>query len=150
MSDATGRLHELLDLRDSAPAVAVSEATFSDFLLFELGGVTFALEARHVEEVIGWRRPFPLPRADRRVAGIIQDRGRIVVVLARPEDGDGARALRIIVCRTQRGYLGFCADKTRCVASVKVYGDLVSEAVLDTSEGVVTFLDPGRLVAVSA
>jgi hypothetical protein len=82
--------------------------------------------------------------------GIIQDRGRIIVVLAKPAAGESGRILRLVVCRTQRGYLGFCADGTRCVASARVYGNLTPDTVLDTSEGVVTFLDPEQIVASAA
>ena len=57
-----------------------------------------------------------------------------------------ATPLRIVVCRAPRGYLGLPAGKTRCVAAVKVFGEPVANAVVDTSEGAVTFLDATHLV----
>jgi hypothetical protein len=83
------------------------------------------------------------------VSGIIQDRGRIVVILSDPTGGWSDVPSRIVVCRTQRGYLGLPAGKTRCVGAVKIYGELVPKAVVDTSEGVVTFLDAVHLLASS-
>ncbi|AUX44264.1 chemotaxis signal transduction protein [Sorangium cellulosum] len=149
MSDALDRVQELLHLHDSAPDKGPRERTVADFLLFDLGVATFALRAQQVEEVIAWRVPLPLPRADPRVSGIIQDRGRIVVILSAPAGEPAVTPLRIVVCRTPRGYLGLPAGKTRCVAAVKVYGELVPGAVVDTSEGVVTFLDVTHLLTAS-
>jgi hypothetical protein len=149
VSETFERLQELLDLHGDTPATARRETAVNDFLLFELGSMTFALEAQQVEEVIAWRPPLPLPRADARVMGIIQDRGRIIMILTNPAGGEAATPLRIVVCRTHRGYLGLPAGRTRCVGAVKVYGDLVPKTVVDTSEGVVTFLDSARLVEAS-
>ncbi len=149
MSDAINRVQDLLDLHDDAPDKGPRERSIADVLLFELGGVTFALRAQQVEEVIAWRAPLPLPRTDPRVMGIIQDRGRIVVIMSAPLADPAVTPLRIVVCRTQRGYLGLPAGKTRCVAAVKVYGELVPKAVVDTSEGVVTFLDVTHLLTTS-
>lgn len=149
MSDAREDIHELLELHGDRSDDAPQETAVVDLLIFELGSVTFALKAQQVEEVIAWRDPLPLPRADPRVMGIIQDRGRIVVILSDPTGGSPAAPSRIVVCRTHRGYLGLPAGKTRCVAAVKIYGELVPKAVVDTSEGVVTFLDAVHLLASS-
>ncbi|WP_437624276.1 chemotaxis protein CheW [Sorangium sp. So ce1151] len=149
MSEALEQVQELLDLRADAPDNGPRERAVLDLLLFELGAVTFALRALQVEEVIGWRTPSPLPRADARVMGILQDRGRIIVIVSAPLAGPAAAPLRIVVCRTPRGYLGLPAGKTRCVAAVKVFGELLPKAVVDTSEGVVTFLDVTHLLDAS-
>ncbi|WP_437318250.1 chemotaxis protein CheW [Sorangium sp. So ce385] len=149
MSDALTQVHALLDLRDDSPDKGPRERAAVDLLLFELGPVTFALRAQQVEEVIAWRTPLPLPRADPRVMGILQDRGRIIVIVSAPLAEPEAAPLRIVVCRTQRGYLGLPAGKTRCVAAVKVFGELAPKAVVDTSEGVVTFLDVLHLLDAS-
>ena len=143
------QLQELLGVQDASPleAGARAERATADWLLFDVGDATFALEAQQVEEVIAWRSPLPLPRADARVMGIIQDRGRIVVVLAPPRGREKETPHRMIICRTHRGYLGLPAGKTRCVASVKLYSELLPNTVMDTSEGVVTFLDSAALVA---
>lgn len=149
MSEALNQVHELLDLRHDAPDKGPRERAVLDLLLFELGAVTFALRAQQVAEVIAWRAPLPLPRADPRVMGILQDRGRIIVILSAPLAEPAAAPLRIVVCRTQRGYLGLPAGKTRCVAAVKVFGELVPKAVVDTSEGVVSFLDVTHMLDAS-
>ncbi|XXX78425.1 chemotaxis protein CheW [Sorangium sp. So ce134] len=149
MSEPLTQVHELLGLRDDAPDKGPREQAAVDLLLFDLGAVTFALRAQQVEEVIAWRTPLPLPRADPRVMGILQDRGRIIVIVSAPPTPlaePAAAPLRIVVCRTQRGYLGLPAGKTRCVAAVKVLGELVPKAVVDTGEGVVTFLDVSHLL----
>ncbi|WP_441288857.1 chemotaxis protein CheW [Sorangium sp. KYC3313] len=146
MSEAISQVH---DLRDDTPDKGPRERAVVDLLLFDMGSVTFALRAQQVEEVIAWRAPLPLPRADPRVMGILQDRGRIIViaspVLAEPE----ATPLRIVVCRAARGYLGLPAGKTRCVAAVEVFGEPAPNALVDTSEGAVTFLDAIHLVDAS-
>lgn len=110
----------------------------------------YALQARQVEDVIPWRTPLPLPRADRRVRGILHDRGRITTILGASPDCEQAEQLRIAICRTNRGYMGLPAGRTRCVNAVDVYGELAHRAVDDSSEGVVTFLDSAQIVADAA
>ncbi|AUX29069.1 MULTISPECIES: chemotaxis protein CheW [Sorangium] len=149
MSDAPTQVHAPLDLHDDAPDEGPRERAAVDLLLFELGAATFALRAQQVEEVIAWRTPLPLPRADPRVMGILQDRGRIIVIVSAPLAEPAAAPLRIVVCRTQRGYLGLPAGKTRCVGAVQVFGELAPKAVVDTREGVVTFLDVIHLLDAS-
>ncbi|WP_437677800.1 chemotaxis protein CheW [Sorangium sp. So ce131] len=146
MSDALNPLEELLDRRGGAEDKGPRARAVVDCLLFDLGGVTFALRAQQVEEVIAWRAPSPLPRTDPRVMGVLQDRGRIVVIVSVPLAEPTAPPRRIVVCRTQRGYLGLPAGNTRCVAAVEVYGELQPSAVVDTSEGAVTFLDVAQLL----
>ncbi|WP_437992479.1 chemotaxis protein CheW [Sorangium sp. So ce145] len=146
MSEAMSQVH---DLRDDAPDKGLHERAVVDFLLFDMGAVTFALRARQVEEVIAWRAPLPLPRTDPRVMGILQDRGRIIVIVSPVLAEPAATPLRIVVCRAARGYLGLPAGKTRCVAAVEVFGEPVPNAVVDTSEGAVTFLDVTHLVDAS-
>lgn len=147
--DALEDVRALLDLQGDRSDNAPRERAVVDLLIFELGIVTFALRAQQVEEVIAWRAPLPLPRADPRVMGIIQDRGRIIVILSDPTGGWVDAPSRIVVCRTHRGYVGLPAGKTRCVGAVKIYGELLPKAVVDTSEGVVTFLDAVHFLASS-
>ncbi|WP_437532112.1 chemotaxis protein CheW [Sorangium sp. So ce726] len=146
MSEAMSQGHDLLD---DTPDKGLRERAVVDFLLFELGAVTFALRAQQVEEVIAWRAPMPLPRTDPRVMGILQDRGRIIVIVSPVLAEPAATPLRIVVCRAARGYLGLPAGKTRCVAAIKVFGEPAPNAVVDTSEGAVTFLDVTHLVDAS-
>lgn len=143
MSEAISQVH---DLRDDAPDKDLRERAVVDFLLFDTGAMTFALRAQQVEEVIAWRAPLPLPRTDPRVLGILQDRGRIIVIVSAALVEPAATPLRIVVCRAARGYLGLPAGKTRCVAAVKVFGEPAPNAVVDTSEGAVTFLDVAHLI----
>ncbi|WP_437590959.1 chemotaxis protein CheW [Sorangium sp. So ce1000] len=148
MSEAISQGHDQLDLHDGAADKGPGERTVLDFLLFDMGAVTFALRAQQVEEVIAWRAPLPLPRADPRVMGILQDRGRIIVIVSAAL-APAATPLRIVVCRAARGYLGLPAAKTRCVAAVHVFGEPAPNAVVDTSEGAVTFLDVAHLLDAS-
>ena len=146
MSEAISQVHDPLDLHDDSSDKGLRERAVLDFLLFDLGAATFALRAQQVEEVIAWRDPLPLPRTDPRVMGILQDRGRIIVIVSAALAGPAAAPQRIVVCRAARGYVGLPAAKTRCVAAVEVFGEPVPNAVVDTSEGVVTFLDVARLL----
>jgi hypothetical protein len=147
VSESSARLHELLGLNRDLPIVEQRKEIIRDLLLFEYGGATFALAAQQVEEVIAWRPPLPLPRTDARVMGILQDRGRIIAILENRISSVSETPLRVIICRTPRGYLGLPAGRTRCADSIKVYGDLAPNAVIDTSEGLFTFLDPVQLAA---
>ncbi|WP_437690325.1 chemotaxis protein CheW [Sorangium sp. So ce176] len=146
MSEALAQLQAPLALQGDAPDKGPGETAALDLLLFDSGRVTFALRAKQVEEVIAWRAPAPLPRVGPRVRGILQDRGRIVVIVSVPLAEPAEAPLRIVVCRTARGYLGLPAGKTRCVAAVEVFGELSPDVVVDTSEGKVTFLDVTHLL----
>ncbi|WP_433933607.1 chemotaxis protein CheW [Sorangium cellulosum] len=145
MSEASAQLQAPADLHGDAADKGPRETAALDLLLFDLGQVTFALRAQQVEEVIAWRAPAPLPRVGPRVLGILQDRGRVIVIVSALA-GPAAAPLRIVVCRTPRGYLGLPAGKTRCVPAVQVSGELAPGAVVDTSEGTVTFLDVTHLL----
>jgi chemotaxis signal transduction protein len=119
-----------------------------DLLVFEFAGAMYAVDAVHVDDVIPWRTPIPLPRSERHILGVVQDRGRIVVVLASPtasgEEGTGGTATRILVCSTRRGCVGLPASATRAVGPVEMTQVPSPRAVLDTSAGVLTYLDPTK------
>jgi hypothetical protein len=120
-------------------------------LVFDYDRIAFAVEAARVESVIPWRDPVPLPRATTEMAGVIQDRGRIVTVLQHPAGVAGAARgelpRRILVCPTGRGHVGLPATSTRLVGEVELRGALASGAIVDSSVGALTFVDPEALVA---
>ncbi len=121
-----------------------------DSFLFKYGDRTYAIRAVDVVGVIPWRAPVPLPRSDPRVSGVIQDRGRIVVLMAHPT-GEPRTAgevaiVRVIICSTEYGYVGLPASATLRVGAVRYASDPQALSTVDTDVGPVTFLDPGRYV----
>jgi hypothetical protein len=121
-----------------------------DSFLFRFGENTYALRAADVVGVIPWRTPVPLPRSDPRVGGVIQDRGRIVVLMAHPT-GEPRTAgefdpVRVIICPTECGYVGLPATATLLVGPVRYRSEPQPLETVDTDSGPVTFLDPARYV----
>ena len=117
-----------------------------DLLLFEYGGHSFAVLAERVDSVVPWKAPAPVPGADARVGGVIQDRGRIVVVMAHPTGQLGpagkADASRIIICTMPRGYVGLPASTTNTVGPVELSAEPTPHSVHDGPHGPFTFVDP--------
>jgi chemotaxis signal transduction protein len=117
-----------------------------DLLVFRYLDDLYAIPAGCVESVIPWRAPVPMPGVDRRVLGVIQDRGRIVVLMAHPT-GRGDRAVateskRIVICATPRGNVGLPATSTSAVGPVELTAEPTPFALHDSSLGPFTYLDP--------
>lgn len=90
-----------------------------------------------------------LPGAETRVRGVIQDRGRIVVLIAhpagRPTDGRG-ESKRIIICNTSRGYVGVPASVTNTVEGIELQSEPSALTIHDSAHGPFMFLDAERWV----
>jgi chemotaxis signal transduction protein len=119
-------------------------------LLFEFDGSILGVQADRVDAVIPWRDPAPLPSASASVAGVVQDRGRIVAVLRTPlaatSTDKKASSRRILVCATQRGFLGLPADSTRGVLSVDLASEPAPGELVDSSQGPLAYVDPNALI----
>jgi chemotaxis signal transduction protein len=117
-----------------------------DLLVFEFGRDRFAVEARRVESVVPWRMPSRIPGTDSRVHGVIQDRGRIVVVMAHPAGitpgPSPPEGKRIVVCNTARGHIGLPATSARAVGGFSLSVEPTPLSVHDSPLGAFTFLDP--------
>ncbi len=117
-----------------------------DLLLFEYAGDRYAIAAANIESVVPWKPPVPIPGADARVGGVIQDRGRIVVVMTHPTGRADAKsageARRVIICATPRGRVGLPASTTNAVASVPLLSEPAAFSVHDSKNGPFTYLDP--------
>lgn len=117
-----------------------------DLLVFEYGRDRFAVEAQRVESVVPWKAPSRIPGADSRVDGVIQDRGRIVVVMAHPAGitpgPNRPEGKRIVVCSTARGHIGLPATSARAVGSFSLGVEPTPLSVHDSPLGAFTFLDP--------
>jgi chemotaxis signal transduction protein len=114
-----------------------------ELLVFLQGDTLLGIEARYVDSVIPFRAPALLPLAAPTVAGVVQDRGRVVVVRTAQERGPEPK--RIIVCTTERGLIGIPASATRAVGEVIAYPAVAFGEPIDTDEGVMTLLDPKAL-----
>jgi chemotaxis signal transduction protein len=121
-------------------------------LVFQYGEASFVIRAEKVETVIQWREPVPLPHSRYQLAGVIQDRGRVVAVLSHPSGAEGAssgseRPSRILVCRTSQGHIGIPADTTQSIGQVTVDSLPASGAVVDTAAGPMTYVDPEHIAS---
>ncbi len=112
-----------------------------ELLVFQQGEALLGIEARFVDSVIPWRTPATLPLAAPTVLGVVQDRGRVVVVRRAAERSEPRR---IVICIMEEGLIGIPATTTRAVGTVTVRRLTFAEPV-DTSEGVMTLLDPRAL-----
>lgn len=121
-----------------------------DLLLFVYSGVSYGIPAEAVDVVIAWDDPAPLPASLPGFAGVLQDRGRVVSVLAsplgRPVEGR-VEARRIVICATARGFLGLPCTATREVGPVTLAATPTPGEVVDSSEGPIVYVDPEALLA---
>lgn len=143
---------ELAAFRDPEVEALAEEAELErrELLLFELDGALFAVRALAVTGVVSWREPSAIPQASPRIAGVIQDSGRIIVVLRHPtaQVADGkSSASRVVVCGTKYGFIGLPATTTQGVQSVGLRAAPGSGDVVDTPAGATTYLEPAALVA---
>jgi chemotaxis signal transduction protein len=124
-------------------AIAEREGRRVELLVFRQGDALLGIEARWVDSIIPFRAPALLPLAAATVAGVVQDRGRVVVVckVQRP----GPEPTRIIVCSTEHGLIGVPASATRAVGEVIAYPELTYGEPIETSDGVMTVLDPATI-----
>lgn len=142
-------LHAFESETPEAPETKDVPAIERSILVFRFADASFAVEARAVEAVIVWRKPTPLPQSDPWLDGVLQERGRIVSVLAHPTAGAKPSAVevsRVVVCPTSRGLVGLPATMTETVDSV-MFSELPVHAVaVDTTVGIVTYVDPEQLI----
>ena len=117
-------------------------------LLFEYSDQLLGVSAEVVDAVIAWRQPARMPGSPPSLAGVVQDRGRIVAVLRSPlGDGASVDCQRILVVSTAYGYIGLPAQETREVRTVELADEPVSGGLIDSSEGPLTYLDPEAIAA---
>jgi chemotaxis signal transduction protein len=135
------------DAADSAERGQFETRVVRDLLIFEYSSELFAVEASSVEGVVPWKPPVRIPGTDARVRGVIQDRGRIVVVMSHPTGrtmSDVGEAKRVIICATPRGYVGLPAAGTNSVGPVELASAPSAFSVHDAKGGPLTYLDPRR------
>jgi chemotaxis signal transduction protein len=132
----------------ATPTESSKSAVSRDLLLFEYDQDLYGIGATCVVGVVPWKVPAIVPGVDARVQGVIQDRGRIVVVMAHPAARVGARPeqepTRIVVCATARGHIGLPAVATRSVGRVELAVEPVPLSVYESEIGPFIYLDPGR------
>lgn len=121
-----------------------------ELLLFEHGGVTYGVAAAAVDVVVAWQKPTPLPASLPGFAGVVQDRGRVVAVLATPM-GRVQKELgseqRLVICNTARGFLGLPCGSTRAVGPVVLAQPPIAGDTVDSSAGPFVYIDPEALLS---
>jgi chemotaxis signal transduction protein len=116
-------------------------------LVFEHGGALYGVPAQSVDALIAWRKPARLPASVPGLAGVVQDRGRIISVLTSPLcQPSEAEPRRIVICVTAYGFIGLPCGETRRVGPVVLAQEPQSGEVTDSSEGPLVFVDPERVV----
>lgn len=135
------------ELEAFSDTVSAQQATGThvelDVLVIEQGPVVLALLSSAVDSVIPWQTPEPLPLCAQDVLGVVQDRGRLVIV--QRFAGAAERPSRLIVCTTTGGLIGVAATATRLVGTIEIYGELQVDVPLQTSSGPLTIIDPERI-----
>jgi chemotaxis signal transduction protein len=135
---------ELDAFREAAVATAQASAhTALDVLILEQGAMVLAVLAIGVDSVIPWQTPEPLPLSADEVLGVVQDRGRLVIVQRYRAVAE--RPSRLVVCRTKGGLVGLAATATRMVGAITIQGALQIDAPVHTSAGPLTIIDPERI-----
>ena len=135
--------------REEAKASAESRTrptVLRDLLIFEYQGDLYGVAAPCVDGVIPWKSPARVPGADGRVKGVIQDRGRIIVLMVHPtgraEHDASKQGKRIVICSTPRGKVGLPATTTNSVGPIELLAEPTPFAVHDSKLGPFTYLDP--------
>ncbi len=141
---------DLAAFRDDTADADASRAPVEhrELLLFELDGAMFGVLAREVSNVIPWRAPAPIPHAGPQVLGLVQDAGRIVVVVRHPSASSTAapaKPTRIVICETRHGLLGLPASNARTVESVAFPSAPAHGELFESSAGASVYVEPERL-----
>ena len=150
MSGDRSELEEFMEAEPigaNAPDAVVQQVS-RDLLLFDYDGDLYGVDAMCVVGVVPFRAPAPVPGADSRVRGVIQDRGRVVVLLSHPASRVSSRpareVTRIVVCATARGHVGLPAVSTRTVITVGLASEPTALSVYESGFGPFIYLDPTR------
>ena len=159
--------HELRILRDRARALAVAPVTapvdgdLINALRFKLGDETYAIEYRHIREVLPLPRVTPLPCVPLFVRGIINIRGRIVSLLdlrsiLGMQDAPRGPTSSAIIPQSTTVEFGLLADEILGLSAILLSSIQTSLPTLTgvgaeylrgiTAEGLV-LLDAGKLLA---
>ena len=138
--------------RDDDDDAKASDAAVEhrELLLFELDGSVFGVLAREVSNVITWRAPAPIPQAGAQVLGLVQDAGRIVVVVRHPSGSspdDPQKPTRIVICETRHGLLGLPATTARTVEDVALPRAPAHGELFESPAGAAVYVEPERLGA---
>lgn len=110
---------------------AVSGAGYRQFVLFRLGTEEYGLPIEHVQSIIRYEVPTPVPHAPEFVKGVINLRGQVIPVLdlaLRLLGTPLERSVfsRIVVAESDSGPVGLAVDSANEVATIAV--DAIMEA----------------------
>jgi purine-binding chemotaxis protein CheW len=164
--DASTDTQERRILRDRARVLALAPVTpptdseLIQVLRFLLGAESYAVEARHVREVLPLPRVAPLPCVPSFVRGIINVRGRIIslldlkTILGLPDSGLPSSG--VIILQSPSMEFGLLADEIQGLAAIPLSSLQAALPTLTgaraeylkgvTAEGVV-LLDAGKLLS---
>jgi purine-binding chemotaxis protein CheW len=154
-------LKERARILSVVPPTAPGDDAIIQALRFSLGTETYALESRHIREVLPLPRVTPLPCVPSFVRGIINVRGRIVSLLDMKSilglpDTETSPACSVIIIQSPQNEFGVLADEILELAVIPVASiqpslptltDIRAEYLKGvTAEGLVV-LDAGKLLS---
>lgn len=110
---------------------AVSEVGHRQFVLFRLGTEEYGLPIEHVQSIIRYETPTPVPHSPDFVEGVINLRGQVIPVLdlaLRLLGTPLERSVfsRIVVAESDSGLVGLAVDSANEVATIAL--DAIMEA----------------------
>jgi purine-binding chemotaxis protein CheW len=102
---------------------AASSAAHRQFVLFRLGTEEYGLPIEHVQSIIRYEVPTPVPHAPEFVEGVINLRGQVIPVLDLSLRLLGTPLVRsvfsrIVVAESDSGLVGLAVDSANEVASI--------------------------------
>jgi purine-binding chemotaxis protein CheW len=97
--------------------------------VLEVGGESYVIDLKRVDEILPAQQPTPVPRAPKFLEGVVKLRGEIVPVVdvrkrlgvtprAAATDKRGKRRERMVVCKLGRRRVGFLVDAVTRVLRV--------------------------------
>lgn len=135
--------------RDVGTTQESSAAQALPVLMFSFAGAHYLLSAEQAVGIIPMRPLTRLPGAHVGLAGAIQDRGRVIALLAHPLAAAGVQpaGVRVVVCRGERGLLGVPVASLDGLHELRV-GATPEHGALIAYEGrACTFIDARALSA---
>jgi chemotaxis signal transduction protein len=112
-------------------------------IVFTFDDSSYVLAADQAVAIIPMRPATRLPGAHSGFAGAIQDRGRVIALLAHPlaVAGSHSAAVRVIVCQAERGLLGIPVTTLAGLRELRVKGEPAHAGLISDDGNSFTFVD---------
>jgi purine-binding chemotaxis protein CheW len=114
------------------------------FVIFRLGTEEFGLSIDHVQSIVRYEQPTPVPRSPEAIMGVVNLRGHVIPVLdlskrLRSVEFEPSAMSRIIVAEGEGGVVGLAVDAANEVTGIPVASIRPAPESVLTSETVHAF-----------